>query len=304
TDDNECIQKLIDKTKPDIVVNGISGSSGLVPSKIVLENEIDLALANKESVVMAWNLIKKLSKKTGAKIIPVDSEHSAIFNLLNQIGKKNAEEIIITASGGPFRCYTKDMLKSVSVKDALHHPTWNMGKKITIDSSTLANKGLEIIEACHLFDFSSQNVKVVLHPESIVHSLVRTKDGMLYAQMSEPDMTHPIFSALTFPEIKKIYLRPFNLFDKSLSFFKPDFNCFPMLSYAYKVIELGGSYSIAYNASNEVAVHAFLNEKIGFTQIAELTKKTLQKDWTHTPSTFEEVFKINNLAKEYAVSLI
>ncbi|MBR7064087.1 MAG: 1-deoxy-D-xylulose-5-phosphate reductoisomerase, partial [Treponema sp.] len=298
------IQNIIEKTKPDLVLNGIAGSSGLLPSKIVLENKIDLALANKESVVMAHHLLKDCAKKNGAKIIPVDSEHSAIFNLLAQIGKENVSEIIITASGGPFRNYTSEQLQNVKVKDALNHPTWNMGAKITIDSATLANKGLEVIEAVKLFDFTPDKVKVVLHPESIVHSFVRTHDGMLYAQLSEPNMEHPIFSAFTYPENKSFYLKPFNLFDKTLSFYEPDTKRFPLLSYAYNAATLGASYPIAYNASNEIAVSSFLEEKITFTQIAEITESVLQSDWTFKASTFEEVFEIDKNARAMAKTFL
>ena len=192
----EGIRSLVESCDADIAVNGIAGSAGLEPSLIVLENGIDLALANKETVVMAWDLVKSTAEKYNAKIIPVDSEHSAIFNLTQKIGIENISQIVITASGGPFRDFTKEQLENVTVEQALHHPTWNMGKKITIDSATLANKGLEVIEACRLFNQPAKNIKVVVHPQSLVHSLVRTKDGMLYAQISNPDMRHPIFGAL------------------------------------------------------------------------------------------------------------
>ena len=195
----EAFNKLIDESKPDIVVNGIAGARGLIPSKLVLENGIDLALANKETIVMAGPLIKKLAKKNNVKLIPVDSEHSAIFNLVENFGSENISKIVITASGGPFREYTSEQLKNVTVEQALKHPTWNMGTKITIDSSTLANKGLEVIEAAYLFDVTHEQIEVVVHPQSLIHSLVRTKDGMLYAQISNPDINHPIFGALCWP---------------------------------------------------------------------------------------------------------
>ena len=199
------IEKLIEESEPDIVVNGIAGSAGLLPSKIVLDAGIDLALANKETVVMAWPLIKSLADTRNAKIIPVDSEHSAIFSLVNQIGNENISQLVITASGGPFRTLKKEELTKVTVQDALKHPTWSMGTKITIDSASLANKGLEVIEANRLFDFPVEKVQVVVHPQSLVHSLVRTNDGMLYAQISDPDMKHPIYSALTFPKNEENY---------------------------------------------------------------------------------------------------
>lgn len=298
------IQRLIDETRPDIVVNGIAGSAGLIPSKIVLDNHIDLALANKETVVMAWPLIKKLAETNESTIIPVDSEHSAIFCLINQCKKENISEIIITASGGPFRNLSIDQLKNVTVEDALKHPTWNMGQKITIDSASLANKGLEVIEATRLFDMAVQNVKVVVHPQSLVHSIVRTNDGMLYAQISDPDMKHPIYQSLVYPENRSNYLKPFDLFDQTLNFYKPRYQDFPMLSLAYKAAEQNGGYTIAYNAANEVAVAAFINKEIGFLDIARITESVLEKDFTHTPTSFEEVFEIDSKARHFAKEVL
>ncbi len=296
----DCIKFLIEQSKPDIVVNGIAGSAGLLPSKTVIEHGIDLALANKETVVMAWSLIKDLARLHNTKIIPVDSEHSAIFNLINQIGNKNIDSILITASGGPFRNYTKEKLKTVTVSDALKHPTWNMGKKITIDSATLANKGLEVIEACRLFERPVQKIKVVVHPQSLIHSLVRTNDGMLYAQISDPTMKHPIFSALTYPNNQVSPLEPFELFDHEMTFFKPRFDDFPMLKYAYEAAEKENSYTIAYNAANEVAVEAFLKEKISFAEISRIVKSVLDKDWNHKANSFEDIFEQDLRARKYA----
>ncbi len=300
----EAFQKLIDSSKPDIVVNGIAGSSGLMPSKIVLENKIDLALANKETIVMAGSLIKELAKKNDAKILPVDSEHSAIFNLVERIGKENISKIIITASGGPFRTFTEEELSNVTVEQALNHPTWKMGKKITIDSSTLANKGLEVIEAAYLFDAAPEQIEVVVHPQSLIHSLVRTNDGMLYAQISDPDMKHPIFGALTWPKNMESYLKPFDLFDTTMTFYKPRMKEFPLLSYAFECIKLKGAYPIVFNAANEVAVQAFLDEKISYTSISTIVRSTLDKNWSEVPSDFESVFEIDAKARKYAAELI
>lgn len=298
------IKKIIDEAKPDIVVNGIAGSAGLLPSKIVLDSGIDLALANKETVVMAWPLIKTLASKRNAKIIPVDSEHSAVFNLINQIGKENISQIVITASGGPFRTLEKEKLSKVTVKDALKHPTWSMGTKITIDSASLANKGLEVIEANRLFDFPVEKVQVVVHPQSLVHSLVRTNDGMLYAQISDPDMKHPIYSALTFPKNEENYLEPFDLFDHEMTFFKPRYEDFPMLKYAFTAAQKNGSYTIAYNAANEVAVADFISGKIRFTEIPEVVLKVLEKDWSKTPDTFDDVFEMDKKARIVAEEIL
>lgn len=300
----EAFQKLIDESKPDIVVNGIAGAAGLLPSKIVLENGIDIALANKETIVMAGPLIKQLAKKTNARILPVDSEHSAIFNLVERIGKQNIQKILITASGGPFRNFTTEQLKNVTVEQALNHPTWKMGKKITIDSSTLANKGLEVIEAVYLFDTPAENVEVVVHPESLIHSLVRTYDGMLYAQISDPDMKHPIFSALTWPVNKNTYLKPFDLFEHPMTFYKPRLEDFPLLKYAFECAKKGNGYTIAFNAANEVAVYAFLDKKITYLQIAQIVNKVLNKDWSLAINDFDTVFEIDKKARTFATELI
>ena len=300
----QAFQKLIEESKPDIVVNGISGAPGLMPSKLVLENGINLALANKETIVMAGNLIKRLAEEKNAKIIPVDSEHSAIFNLTEKIEKQNISKIIITASGGPFRTFTKEQLENVTVEQALNHPTWQMGKKITVDSATLANKGLEVIEAAYLFDITAEQIQVVVHPQSLIHSLVRTNDGMLYAQISDPDMKHPIFGALTWPENKQTYLEPFELFDTTMTFFKPRMQDFPMLEYAFECVKAGKAYPIAFNAANEVAVHAFLEQKTSYKTISRIVRSVLDKNWNQEINCFDDVFAADTLARKYAMELI
>ena len=297
----EAFNKIIDESKPDIVINGIAGAAGLLPSKVVLENKIDLALANKETIVMAGPLIKKLAKENNVKLIPVDSEHSAIFNLVENFGSENISKIVITASGGPFREYSAEQLKNVTVEQALKHPTWNMGTKITIDSSTLANKGLEVIEAAYLFDVTHEQIEVVVHPQSLIHSLVRTKDGMLYAQISDPDMKHPIFGALCWPNYKDTYLKPFDLFDHTMTFYKPRYDDFPMLNYAFDCVKEKKSYTIAYNAANEIAVDAFINKKISFTQIFDVVKFVLDKDWSQEILSFKQVFEQDKLARKIAI---
>lgn len=300
----EAFQKLIDQSKPDIVVNGIAGAAGLLPSKTVLENGIDLALANKETIVMAGPLIKELARDKGAQLLPVDSEHSAIFNLTQRIGKQNIKKIVITASGGPFRTYTKEQLENVTLEQALKHPTWNMGKKITIDSSTLANKGLEVIEAAFLFDVTADQIEVVVHPQSLIHSLVRTNDGELYAQISEPDMKHPILGALNWPENKECYMEEFDLFDKTMTFFRPRMNDFPLLSYAFECVKFGKCYPIAFNAANEVAVHAFIDGKITYPAIARIVRAVLDRGWNTWLDSFETVYEADKKAREYASELI
>ena len=296
------IKGLIEKAHADIAVNGIAGAAGLEPSVLVLQNGIDLALANKETVVMAWPIVLNEAEKSGADIVPVDSEHSAIFNLSKFCGKEKISQIVITASGGSFRDYTKEQLKNVTLEQALNHPTWNMGPKITIDSATLANKGLEVIEAARLFDMSAQKIKVVVHPQSLIHSLVRTKDGMLYAQISNPDMRHPILGALTFPEYKENYLEEFDLASREMTFYAPRMDDFPLLGLAYMCAEKGGSYTIAFNAANEVAVHAFLEKKCGFLDIAAVVEQTLNSDWSEAVSSLQDVLeqdcRSRNVAQE------
>lgn len=299
-DGQEGLEKLINTCNADIAVNGIAGSSGLLPSLLVIRRGMDLALANKETVVMAWPLIKKEAELSKSRILPVDSEHSAIFNLTQKIGCENIDELLITASGGPFRNLTSEELKTVTLEDALKHPTWNMGKKITVDSASLANKGLEVIEAQRLFNFPTDKIKVIVHPESLVHSLVRTKDGMLYAQISNPDMRHPILGALKWPEYSYNYLEKFNLFDVKMSFYPPRLDDFPMLKYAYQCAEKGKSYTIAFNAANEVAVDYFIRKKCTFTEISQATSYVLENDFSQEADSFEMVFDSDKRARSLA----
>lgn len=300
----EGIARLLDAAKPQIVVNGIAGSAGLLPSRMVLERGIDLALANKESVVMAWNLVNEAARKSGAKIIPVDSEHSAIFNLASFCGREKIAEIILTASGGPFRNFSEEQLANATLADALKHPTWNMGKKITVDSATLANKGLEVIEACRLFDMPGERVGVVVHPESLVHSLVRTTDGILYAQISEPDMRHPIMGALCFPEYVDSGLEKFSLAGHNMSFMQPRRKEFPLLDAAYSAVKKGPLYTIAFNAADEVAANAFIEGKIKFLQIAQVVQRTLEKDWSGSLSDWDDVFQCDKSARAAAEEML
>ncbi len=297
----------------DVAVNGIAGSAGLKPSVMVLNAGIDLALANKETIVMAGPLVTRLAEENGCALLPVDSEHSAIFNLIRHYGADSVSEIILTASGGPFRCVPADELSSVTAAQALRHPTWDMGQKITIDSATLANKGLEVIEACRLFGFPPERVKVTVHPQSLVHSLVKTNDGVLYAQISHPDMRHPILSALTWPETVPNSLEPFDITclnagadgkEITMTFAAPRLNDFPMLPLAYEAAAKGGSYTIAYNAANEVAALAFLQGKAAFRDIDRITARVMQKDWSTPPVTIADVFLFDSQARSYAEQLL
>ncbi|GMO46610.1 MAG: 1-deoxy-D-xylulose-5-phosphate reductoisomerase [Termitinemataceae bacterium] len=292
------LEKAIAECGADIAVNGIAGSDGLLPSLAVLENGIDLALANKETIVMASALVFAASAKSGSALIPVDSEHSAIFNLINAHGRENVKEIIITASGGPFRKFSAEQLKSVRPQDALSHPTWNMGAKITIDSASLANKGLEVIEAAKLFGFNdSSKIKVVVHPQSIIHSMVRLKNGAVFAEASQPDMRVPIHDAIFFPDVVD---SPFGLLDfddLNLSFEKPDLKRFPMLKLAYDALNAGGSYTIAYNAANEIAVKQFMEGRIGFMDIPEVCEKVLQMDFSLEPDSIQSILASDENAR-------
>jgi len=265
--------------KADIAVNGIAGAAGLEPSAAVIGSGADLALANKETIVMAGKLINELAAKNEVNIIPVDSEHSALFKLIEAHGKKNVSEIILTASGGPFLNYTSEKLKRVKPEDALSHPTWKMGPKITIDSATLANKGLEVIEAAGLFGFPPEKIKVTVHPQSVVHSMIRLADGAVYAQMSKPDMRLPIHDALFWPETLESTLTGLSFDTLTLTFAPPDYERFPMLSLAYEALRGGPSLPVVYNAANEVAVEAFLQGRIGFPDIPRIAAYAL----SHTP---------------------
>lgn len=300
-DGEDALLSMISGVGADIAVNGIAGAAGLFPSKAVLESGKDLALANKETAVMAGNLIIPLAEKHGRKILPVDSEHSAVFHLIEALGKDAVDEIILTASGGPFRTWEAGKIARATVRDALRHPTWEMGSKITVDSASLANKGLEVIEACVLFGFEPEKVKVAVHPQSLVHSFVRTKNGDLYAQASYPDMRRPILSALQWPEQKPNALEKLVFdFPCEMTFEPPRRDVFPLLGIAYKAAALKGGYPIAFNAANEEAVKAFLAGRFPFSGLAETTAAVMENDWSGTPADFETVADVDARAREKA----
>jgi len=297
----------IGSANADITINGITGAGGLEPSLAAIEAGSSLALANKETLVMAAPLVFRLAKEKNVKIIPVDSEHSAIFNLIQAHsggGKDAASEIILTASGGPFRKMGIQELKNVTAKDALAHPTWKMGPKITIDSASMANKGLEIIEACALFDMPQEKIKVVIHPQSIVHSMVKLCNGAIYAQLSKPDMRNPIHDALFWPKTAPLNLDAINFDNLTLEFEKPDTQKFPMLNLARESTSKGGLYPCAYNAANEEAAAAFLQNKIGFLDIPAITKNVLDEDWSGACTEKEEILNADAKARKKAVFYI
>jgi 1-deoxy-D-xylulose-5-phosphate reductoisomerase len=263
----------------EITVNGIAGAAGLAPSLAALRSGSALALANKETVVMAYPLVKALAEERGLPIIPVDSEHAAVFRLLEGRDRGAVEEIILTASGGPFLRYSRERLRTVRAVEALGHPTWNMGPKITADSATMANKALEVIEAVRLFDMRPEQVKVVIHPQSVVHSLVRMRDGALYAQLSRPDMRLPIQEALYWPETAPSPFGGLELPGLRLDFEEPDEERFPLLALGYEAARRGGLYPCAFNGANEEAVAAFFRDRVGFLDIPDLVRYVLERDW-------------------------
>ena len=272
------LEQIVVSEKIDIVLTAVVGYSGLLPTINAIKNGKKIALANKETLVVAGELITRLCLEYGAEIIPVDSEHSAIFQCLVGEEKNPIEKIILTASGGPFRGRRREELIRITKEEALKHPNWSMGAKITIDSATLMNKGLEVIEAKWLFNLTKEQIDVVVHPQSIVHSAIRFKDGSVKAQLGLPDMKLPIQYALGFPNRIKNDFKRFNFLDyPNLTFEKPDIETFQNLAHAYKAMERGGNSSCILNAANEIAVEAFLKDKIGFLNMSDLINNCLEK---------------------------
>jgi 1-deoxy-D-xylulose-5-phosphate reductoisomerase len=266
--------ELLDRAEPDVVLNAVVGFAGLVPTMWALERGVTLALANKESLVAAGELALAAHARGGGELIPVDSEHSALFQCA-RLGEP--ESIVLTASGGPFRGRTSDDLADVTPDEALAHPTWSMGPKITIDSATLANKGLEVIEAHFLFSVPYERIEVLIHPPSIVHGVVRFRDGAAIAHLGHPDMRVPISYALTYPERAPTPVPALDLTARPLEFHEPDTDTFAMLALAREAGERRGTYPCAYNAANEVAVQQFLGGRIGFLDIAPLVEEVLDR---------------------------
>lgn len=272
------IAEVASYNKADFVLSAIIGFAGLFPTLSAVRAGKTIGLANKESLVVAGEIVMKDAVKSGAKIIPVDSEHSAIFQCIEGRSRESVKRIVITASGGPFLGKSSSELNKVTIEDALKHPNWDMGKKITIDSATLMNKGLEVIEAHRLFGFSPDMIDVLIHPQSIIHSMIELKDRSCIAQLSVPDMKGPISYALTYPERLDDGHMP--CLDLSaigkLTFQKPDTECFPCLLYAYEAMKEGGTMPAVLNAANEVAVAAFMQSEIGFNDIPVVINNTMQ----------------------------
>jgi 1-deoxy-D-xylulose-5-phosphate reductoisomerase len=268
--------ELLERAEPDVVLNAVVGFAGLPATLWTLERGADLALANKESLVAAGALALAARERGGGRLLPVDSEHSALFQCLENRSAGEIESLVLTASGGPFRGRVREELTTVTPEEALAHPTWSMGPKITIDSATLANKGLELIEAHFLFGVPYDRIEIVVHPTSVVHSLVRFRDGAALAHLGYPDMRVPISFALTYPERAATPVPTLDLASGlTLEFHAPDADTFPMLTLAREAGERGGTFPCAFNAANEVAVEAFLGGRIGFLEIAETVERTL-----------------------------
>ncbi len=286
-----------DTTNERILVS-VSGKTGLKPTLAAIENNIDVALANKETLVMAGDIVMKRAREKGVKILPVDSEHGAIHQCLSN--RDEVEKLIITASGGPFRNSSIEDIKNATVEQTLHHPRWNMGKKITIDSATLMNKGLEVIEAHHLFNMPYDKIQVVVHPQSIVHSAVEYVDGSVIAQLGFPSMHIPIQYTLTYPHrFEGIETRSFDFIKAGrLDFEAPDMEKFPCLKLAFEAGKQGGTLPVVMNAANEEAVYAFLDKKISLWQIYEITKKMMDAHKSITNPTLDEILETDMIIRE------
>ncbi|MBS1257414.1 MAG: 1-deoxy-D-xylulose 5-phosphate reductoisomerase [Candidatus Scalindua arabica] len=295
----DSVRTIVSKQNVDIVLSAIVGGAGLPAAIEVVKNRKTLALANKEALVMAGGLIMPMAKENGVNIIPVDSEHSAVLQALRSGHRNEVKKIIITASGGPFRNHPKEKLSEVTKEEALNHPTWNMGQKITIDSATLMNKALEVIEAKWLFGLDATQIEVVIHPESIVHSLVEFCDGSVIAQMGLPDMKVPIQFALTYPDRENGNTKTLDLAKLgTLNFQKPDMDKFPALRLGYEVVEKGGTMGATFNAANEVAVQSFLNNKIKFTDITKTVEHVMKEHNFIKDPTLQDIMGADEYARK------
>jgi 1-deoxy-D-xylulose-5-phosphate reductoisomerase len=297
----EGLVELITDTRCDLVLNALVGSAGLGPTIASLGEGIDLALANKESLVVGGELVMALAEATGAQVIPVDSEHSALFQLIGGERPGTVDRLVLTASGGPFRGRSAEDLQTVSREDALAHPTWDMGGKITIDSATLMNKGLELIEAHHLFGVPYEGIDVVVHPQSIIHAIVHMNDGASLAHLGYPDMRVPISYALHHPERVDVPVPQLDLVELGqLTFEAPDIDAFPCLRLAREAAEVGGTAPCVLNAANEVAVHAFLAGELPFSGIAQVIEQTLEAVPPKSVRHFSDLYGADTEAREAA----
>lgn len=301
---NEGLKKLSSHPRVDLVINALVGSAGLLPSLEAVEAGKTLAIANKESLVMAGEILMSKAKEKGAQILPIDSEHSAIKQCLLSGKNNEVKRLILTASGGPFLEKNKSDLEGITVEQALSHPTWEMGKKITIDSATLMNKGLEVIEAHWLFGVPADQIQVLIHPQSIIHSMVEFVDGSVMAQLSVPDMKLPIQYALFYPDrITSNNTRLDLTKIGQLTFLEPDMEKFPCLELAYQALKTGGTAPAVLNAANEIAVNAFLEHQIPFTQIEKVVGETLNQHQIKSSQKLDDILKADSWAKTVAKEL-
>ena len=286
----------------NLVVTAVVGMIGLLPTIEAIKKGKHIALANKETLVTAGEIVMQLAQKYGVSILPVDSEHSAIFQCLQGNEHHTLSKLILTASGGPFREYSKGQLQKVTVEEALKHPNWVMGNKITIDSATLMNKGLEVIEAKHLFNVDLHKIEVVVHKESIIHSMVEYIDGSTIAQLGYPDMRHPIAYALYYPmRVTCEYIKKLNLANvRQLSFEEPKMDLFPCLQFAYDALSVGGTMASVLNAANEIAVESFLNRQISFIQIPQIIHKVMEHHICISRPTLNDILECDKWAREYS----
>ena len=297
--------QLASLSESDIVVNSLLGMMGLRPTFAAVNAKKNIAFANKETLVAGGKFLTDAVKENGINLLPVDSEHSAIFQSLQGYQGGGINKILLTASGGPFRGFSKDQLASVTKAQALKHPNWSMGAKITIDSATMMNKGLEIIEASLLFGIDPSQIEVYVHPESILHSAVEFADGAILGQMGLPDMKVPIAYALSWPKRLSNVAKSVNLFELgALHFEKPDPKVFRCLALAYQAIKAGHSYQIVMNAANEEAVQAFLNDKISFTQIADVIEDTMSSSKATKITSVDDIFELEKQSRSLALDFI
>lgn len=288
------------ETSAEMTVNSVVGMIGVQPTIAAIKAGKDIALANKETLVTAGHIIMSLVEQYKVKLLPVDSEHSAVFQCLQGAGEQTVEKLLLTASGGPFFGKTKEELGSITVEQALKHPNWAMGRKITIDSSTLVNKGLEVMEAGWLFNLRPEQIEVVVQPKSIIHSMIQFDDGAVLAQMGVPDMKLPIQYAMTYPDRVSLSGDRLNFFDlQKIEFYKPDMETFRALQLAYDVFSEGGSLPTVYNAANEMAVALFLDRKIGYLQITELIEKSINHHKKIKNPTLSEVLSVEEETYSY-----
>ena len=301
----DSLQQIVTSSEIDVVLTALVGYAGLKPTIEAIKAKKTIALANKETLVVAGELINQLALENNVMIYPVDSEHSAIFQCLTGESGNPIEKIYLTASGGPFRGWKKEQLEKVTRAQALKHPNWTMGAKITIDSATLMNKGLEVIEAKWLFDLQAHQIDVIVHPQSIIHSLVQFQDGSMKAQMGLPDMKLPIQYAFTYPDRLKTDYPRFNFLDyPNLTFEQPDRSTFTNLDLAFKAMEMGGTAACALNAANEVAVDLFLKEKIGFLDIARINEAVLNEINHFSDPTYEDFVEIDSMARKKSLLIL